>query len=167
MKIDCKVPAKASKEAIWTVITDIENAADNISAITKVKIEEMPPASNEKFDITGLKWSETRVMFGKEATETMWVTDCVVNEYYKTRAENCGAIYISKMYVTSEDTRENEEKDNEVVRRNEINTRNYVGMSFEGEAGTLCAKVMSALLGWMIVGETKKALVQDLKDIKA
>ena len=122
----------------------------------------MPPDTNQKGDITGLKWSETRTMFGSEATETMWITDCKIDEYYKTRAENCGAIYISTMYITSEEVVDGDDDDG-----NNKKTQNFVGMSFEGEAETFCAKVMNVLMGWLIVGETKKALMRDLNDIKA
>ena len=157
MKLDCKVPVKATKEAIWNVITDFEHIVDNITAITKAEILEQPPGTNPKGDVTGLKWSETRVMFGKEATETMWITDCVVNEYYQTRAENCGAIYISRMYITNEGSTDDE---------GNTKTQSCVGMSFEGECETFWAKVMSFLLGWMMVGTMKKAVMEDLNDIK-
>eukprot|EP00957_Ditylum_brightwellii_P100284 7642586-Ditylum_brightwellii.AAC.1 len=73
MKIDCKIPVNASREAIWSVITDFEHMVDNIDAITKGEILEKPDDGN---NLVGLKWQETWVMFGSEATETMWITDC-------------------------------------------------------------------------------------------
>ena len=148
MKIDCQLPVNASKEAIWNVITDYEHMVENIAAITKVDILERPPKDNKRGEITGLKWTETRTMFGQEATETMWVTECIINDHYLTRAESHGSIYISKMYI--------EEKEGQ----------NYVGMAFDGQAQSFCSKVMMVLMGWMFVGETKKALMKDLEDIK-
>lgn len=145
MKLDCKIPVNASKEAIWSVITDYEHMVENIEAITKVEILEKPTSDDS---MVGLKWTETRTMFGSEATETMWVTESVTNEYYQTRAESCGAIYVSRMYISKEED------------------QNFVGMSFDGEAQSLCSKVMMKLMGWMMVGETKKALMKDLEDIK-
>jgi len=100
-----------------------------------------------------LKWQETRVMFGSEATETMWITDCVSKEYYQTRAENCGAVYISKMYITTFDENNNQKQI-------------YVGISFDVEGQSFCSKIMMVAMGWMMVGETKKALQKDLEDIK-
>ncbi|CAB9514239.1 Polyketide cyclase / dehydrase and lipid transport [Seminavis robusta] len=150
MKFDCKVPVTASKEAVWSVISDIDHAVDTIQAITKVEVLERPTS---KDSLVGLKWKETRVMFGSEATETMWVTESVANEYYQTRAESCGAIYTSRMYI--EPAAEGE--DHEC----------FVGMSFEGECQSFCSKVMMIAMGWMMVGATKKAVMQDLQDIKA
>lgn len=146
MKIDCKIPVNASKEAIWDVITDYEHMVENIQAITKVEILEKPTKPDS---LVGLKWSETRTMFGSEATETMWVTESVTNEYYQTRAESHGAIYISKMYISEEE-----------------DGQNFVGMAFDGEAQSLCSKIMMVMMGWMMVGATKQCLMKDLEDIK-
>ena len=91
MKIKAKVSIKGKKEDVWDVITDIEGSVERISAIESVEILEKPATG-----ILGLKWKETRTMFGKEATEIMWVTDAKENEYYQTRAESHGALYISR-----------------------------------------------------------------------
>ena len=99
-------------------------------------------------------------MFGQEATETMWVTECVVNEYYQTRAESHGAIYTSKMYIRKTSSTMDMPND-------DVDQPLYVvGMEFDGQAQSLCGKIMTTLLGWMMVAETKKALQQDLQDIK-
>jgi hypothetical protein len=145
MKVDCKIPVNASKEAIWSVMTDFEHMVDIIQGIIKAEILERPTSDS----LVGLKWTETRIMFGSEATETMWITDSVPHEYYQTRAESCGAIYISRVYISTEDQ------------------QNYLGMKFEGECASFCSKVMMIALGWMFVGESKKAMLKDLKDIKA
>jgi hypothetical protein len=159
MKLDCQLAVNASKESIWSVLTDYDHMVDNISAITKVEIHNRPTSEIKKDDITGLKWTETRTMFGQEATETVWVTDCVPLEYYQTRAENHGAVYISKMYI---EEKAGDDEDGKIMQNN-----NYVGMSFDGEAESLCSKIMMVAMGWMFVGETKKALMKDLEDIKA
>lgn len=143
MKLTCKIPIKADKAAIWQTITDINNAAVNISGIDDVEILEQPEG-----ELVGLKWRETRTLFGKSATETMWITDAETNKYYRTRAENHGAVYISEMAISEE------------------NGENYLSMSFTGEAQTFGAKIMSALMGWMMIGSTRKVMLQDLEDIK-
>jgi hypothetical protein len=150
MKVDCKIPVNASKEAIWAVIADYEHMVDHIQAITKVEILERPTSPPS---LVGLKWIETRTMFGKEATETMWVTESVENEYYTVCAESHGCTYNSKMYIAS-------------INQNGKDQENCVGMSFEGEAQSLCSKLMMWTLGWMMVGETKKQFMNDLRDIK-
>jgi hypothetical protein len=145
MKLECKVPVNASKEAIWAVISDFEHMVENIQAITKVEILEKPTTRDS---LVGLKWTETRTMFGSEATETMQVTESMANEYYQTQAESCGAIYISRMFIEEE------------------NQQNYVGMAFEGKAQSVCSKFMMTIMGWMMVNATKEALRKDLEDIK-
>ena len=154
--MDCQLPVKASKEAIWDVITDFDHIVDNISGIIKAEVLERPPSPEKS--LVGLKWTETRTIMGQESTETMWITESVVNEYYKTRAENCGAVYISTMYI---EEKEVEQEDGTKSKQN------FVGLKFEGQAETFWAKIMSALIGWMFMGETKKMLMKDLEDIKA
>jgi hypothetical protein len=70
MKIKVEVPIRGTNEDIWKVITDIENSAVNITGIEKVEIH-INPGEN----LVGLKWTETRTLFGKTATETMWITE--------------------------------------------------------------------------------------------
>jgi len=82
MKLSAKTAINAPKEAIWGVITDIENATKNLNGVEKVEILEQPSDG-----LVGLKWIETRTIFGKTATETMWITEAVENKFYQTRAE--------------------------------------------------------------------------------
>jgi hypothetical protein len=78
----------------------------------------------------------------------MWITESVPKEYYQTRAESCGAIYISRVYIVAEDD------------------QNYLGMKFEGESSSFCSKVMTIAMGWLFVGQAKKAMLKDLNDLK-
>lgn len=143
MKVQVEVPIQASKEAIWQVITDIENSPQHISGIEEVEVHNHP---GDK--LVGLKWTETRTLFGKTATETMWVTEATKNEYYRTRAESHGAIY------------------NSTLRIDERNGQNYLSMELHGEPQTFGAKIMGAIFGFMFKNATRKALMQDLQDIK-
>ncbi len=68
---------------VWKAIIDFKNCSNFIESIVKLEIIDEP-----KDTLIGFKWKETRVMFGKEATETMWITDYVENEHYQTRAES-------------------------------------------------------------------------------
>lgn len=144
MEIKTQTLINASKEKVWQVISNIENAKDNISAIQNIEVLEKPENG-----LIGLKWVETRIMFGKSATETMWITHAEENQYYQTRAESHGAIYISKLSL--------EEKENQTE----------LTMSFKGEAQTTGAKIMSAVMGWMVKGSMVKAVKKDLEDIKS
>lgn len=143
MNLKVEIPVQAAKEEIWKIITDIDNSPQHISAIEEVEIHHNPGE-----DLVGLKWTETRTLFGKTATETMWVTEAERNKFYKTRAESHGAIYTS------------------IMRIDEKNGQTYLGMEFSSEAQTFGAKFMATVLGPLFKGATKKALLQDLEDIK-
>ena len=143
MKMHVEVPIKASKEEIWKVISNIENSVNIISGIEEIEILEKPETG-----LVGLKWRETRKMFGKTASEIMWVTEVQDLESYHVRAESHGAIYLSTLYIS--------QKDGE----------NVLNMDFDGQPQTLAAKIMSGIFGFMFKKATKKALHQDLVDIK-
>lgn len=143
MELKTHIQINASKEKVWSIISDIENSKENISAIENIEILE-PPTNG----LLGLKWQETRTMFGKQATEIMWITDSSENEFYQTRAESHGAIYISRLWLE------------------EGNNGTLLSMSFDGTPVTFGAKFMSTVLGWMFKGATKRALQKDLEDIK-
>jgi len=143
MQTQVSIVINSGKEEIWQAITDIENCQSMISAIIKINILIKPDDG-----LIGLKWQETREMFGKEATETMWITDAVANDYYCTRAENHGAVYITRLELRSQgDSTE-------------------LSMTFSAVAETMVAKILSALMGVFIKSSLKKALTNDLVDIK-
>jgi len=144
MKLEVEVPIKAPKEKVWQTITDFDSAADRISGIEKIEILEKPESG-----LIGFKWRETRTMFGKTATEEMWITDVLENDHYNVRAESHGAIYRSTMSVAGE------------------GNQSVLKMTFDAESVSFGAKVMSFLMGFMFNGATRKALQKDLGDIKA
>ena len=143
MKIAVDIEIEKPKETIWSAITDIENFSNMISSIIDLKILNRPEDG-----IVGLKWKETRLMFGKEASEIMWITESVENEYYCTRAESHGSVYITKLSLSE-------------TARNTLLT-----MSFTGEAQALIVKIVSACMGVFIKSSMKKLLCKDLEDIK-
>ena len=77
MNVTVDIEIQKPGKAIWSAITDINNCSKFISSITDLQILNQPEDS-----LVGLKWKETRLMFGKAASETMWITDAVENEYY-------------------------------------------------------------------------------------
>ena len=144
MDLEVQVNIQGAKENVWRVITDIENSVNVIEGIQKVEVLEKPAQG-----LLGLKWRETRIMFGKTATEVMWITDVKENESYTTRAESHGAVYTTHLSVTPE------------------NGTSVLKMKFGAVSQTFGAKVMYATMGWMFKSATIKALQQDLEDIKA
>jgi carbon monoxide dehydrogenase subunit G len=143
MRAAAQVDIEGSPKAVWNVVTDIENAAETIQAIEKIEILEKPKAK-----LVGLKWRETRTMFGKTATEVMWITGAAEASHYETRAESHGSIYKTRVSLHG----------------HEGGTR--LRMEFEGEPVTFGAKLMWGLTGFMFKGATRKALQKDLEDIK-
>jgi len=144
METEVKTIINADRKSVWNTITNIENAAQTISTIEKVEVLERPASG-----MVGFKWRETRTMFGKQATEVMWITEAVEPEFYKTRAESHGAIYTSTLALK------------------ESNGATELSMRFSAQPVTFGAKVMWRLTGFLFAGATRKALAKDLQDIKA
>lgn len=143
MEVSVDVEIDCPKNKVWVAIIDIQNCTNMISAIISLNVLHQP-----KEGLVGLKWTETRKMFGKESSETMWVTDCKEEEYYCTRAENCGAIYTTKMSLS------------------EISNKTILTMSFSGTSESIFVKLISSIMGIFIKKSMVKMLQQDLDEIK-
>lgn len=144
MLVEVQVTINGSKAAIWAAITDIENASEIISGIEGIEVVEKPARG-----LVGLKWRETRMLFGKPATAEKWITDAAENEFYKTRAESDGFIFLSTMSIS------------------ENSGGMTLSSSHDSKPQTMVARVMSIPMGLFFKGVAKKALLQDLNDIKA
>lgn len=144
MLVEAQVAIDGPKEAVWSVISDIENAAERISAIESIEILNRPDAG-----LIGLKWRETRTMFGKTATEEMWITEAVENQFYKTGAESHGFAYVSTMSVSAQDG------------------GTCLTMTHESKPQGLLAKVLAIPMGFVFKGMMRKCILQDLNDVKA
>lgn len=143
MIVEVQVTINASKSAIWAAITDIEHASETISGIEKIEVLEKPASG-----LVGLKWRETRMLFGKAATAEKWITDSVENEFYKTRAEEQGFVYLSTMSIS------------------ESNGGITLTSSHDSKPQGIVARLLSIPMGILFKGVAKKALLQDLNDIK-
>ena len=143
MNIQEGITIQAPRIKVWQLISDIEGSDERISGIKKIEILEKP-----KDGLIGLKWEETRIMFGKTATEVMWVTDEVDGFSYKTQAEGPGVIYISSLSLVEEGNQ----------------TRLIMG--FKSEISSLGTKIISAIMGLFFNKVTRDAIKEDLIDIK-
>lgn len=143
MKVETSIEIKAPIERVWEMVSDIENCKSRLNCIEEVVILEKPEKG-----LVGLKWRETRKMFGRSATETMWITEAKENNYYLTRAESHGSIYLG------------------TIKTEIIDNGVRLSMGFEATPQTFGAKIMGNLMGWMMKGATKKAIHKDLEDIK-
>ena len=144
MIVEAQVTINGSKAAIWAAITNIENASETISGIEKIEVLEKPANG-----LVGLKWRETRMLFGKPATAEKWITDAAENEFYKTRAESDGFVFLSTMSIS------------------ESSGGMTLASSHDSKPQSIVAKLMSIPMGLFFRGVIKKALLQDLSDIKA
>src|SRR6266508_2969304 len=144
MLVETQVTINGSKAAIWAAITNIENAAEIISGIEHIEVVEKPANG-----LVGLKWRETRMLFGKPATVEKWITDAAENEFYKTRAESDGFVFLSTMSIS------------------ESSGGITLTSSHDSKPQGIVARLLSIPMGFLFKGVAKKALLQDLNDIKA
>lgn len=132
----------APRERVWEVVTDLDRSPEVIEAIQSIE-----RVRGDGFDV-GTRWTETRTMFGREATETMEVTSIAPGRSYVVEADGRGARYRSEFRLepAGDDATE-------------------LTMSFGAEATGLVGKVMSATIGRLFAGATRKAIQSDLDDI--
>ena len=122
--IECAVEIAAPSGTVWRVVTDIENAAKHISAITSIEMLDGPRSGK------GMRWRETRMMYVATAT-------------------NHGTFYRSE------------------VRVEPSGAGSRLAFTFEAQALTLFARMMSALMMPLMKGAVVKALNADLEALKA
>lgn len=146
MTISVSEEIDAPRERVWNLITDIDRWADTISGIVDIEIIDRPESG-----IIGLKWREKRVLFGKEAVETMWISAAETHRWYETTAKNHGAVYSTRISL---DDSANGANDNVVLT-----------MTFSAQPTTLVARLMS-VVSFMFNGTLRKMLQKDLEDIR-
>ena len=143
MLVEVQVSIAGSKDAIWSAITNIEGAAEIISGIDKIEVLDKPAAG-----LVGLKWRETRMLFGKPATADKWITEAVENEFYKTRAESDGFVFLSTLSMA------------------ESGGGVTLTSIHDSQPQSIGARIMSVPMSLFFKGVARKALLQDLNDIK-
>ena len=144
MIVEARVAINGSKAAIWAAITNIENASKTISGIENIEVLEKPANG-----LVGLKWRETRMYFGKPAAVEKWITDAAENEFYKTKAEDGGFVFLTTKSIS------------------ESSGGITLTSSHDSKPQGIVARIMSIPMGLLFKGVAKKALLQDLNDIKS
>lgn len=144
MIVEVAVTINASRPAVWAAMTDIENSADFISGIESIEILERP-----QHGLVGLEWRETRMLFGKPATADKRITDALDDEYYKTTAESDGFVFLSTNSISGSD--------------------GHITLTSAHESipQSIVARLWSVPMMFLFRGVMKKALLQDLNDIRA
>ena len=143
MIVGAQVTINGSKAAIWAAITKIENASETISGIENIEVLEKPANG-----LVGLRWRETRMFFGKPATVEKWITDAAENEFYKTKAEDGGFVFLTTKRIS--------ESSGDIT----------LAESHESKPQGIVAFLSVPML-FLFKGVIKKALLQDLNDIKS
>ena len=143
MIVEAQVTINGSRAAVWAAITDIANASETISGIKNIEVLEKPANG-----LVGLRWRETRMYFGKPATVEKRITDAAENEFYKTRAESDGFVFLSTMSIS--------ENSGGVT----------LTSAHDSKPQGIAAKLKSIPMP-LFKGMVKKALLQDLNDVKS
>jgi uncharacterized membrane protein len=86
----------APADRVWDALTDIEGSPRVISGIERVEV-----LSEAPFGV-GTRWLETRRIFGKEATEELWVTASEAPKRYVVESDSRGVHYTSEFTLTPE-----------------------------------------------------------------
>lgn len=133
----------AQPEAVWEVLTDLEGAPATMRAITKVDM--LTPGEYG----VGTTWRETRTMWGKEATEEMWVTVSEAPRLTVIEA-NAGKTHYATTFT---------------VRPAGSGSQVEVRFGAWTEDASLGQRVMWAIFGAIGARATKKMLAGDLEDI--
>lgn len=131
----------ATPQRVFAQAANFAGAADTISAITKMEMLTDGPVG------VGTRFRETRVMFGREATEEMTVAAFDSPRSYILHAQSHGSDYRSEMrFEPSGDGTD-------------------VVMTFQATPLTRVAKVMSVLVKPMMKS-MGKMILKDLDDLK-
>lgn len=133
----------ASPARVFATCSDFANAPQTISAIKKVEMLTPGPVGK------GTKFRETRVMFGKEVTETLEVVEFDPGRSYVVGSDSCGCRYRCTFSF----------------RQNGNGTD--VECRFSAIPLTFGARIMGAIMAPFMSGMMRKCLVKDLEEIKA
>src|SRR5262245_35522617 len=138
MIFEAQVVINGSRAAVWDAITDIENAPKIIRGIEKIEVVEKPANG-----LVGLRWRETRMLFGKPATVEKRITEAVENQFYSTRAESDGSLFLSTTSIS------------------ESSGGITLKSSHDSRPQSVVARLMSIPVGFVFKGVARKALLQD------
>lgn len=127
----------APPAAVFAIVTDLDNIPSVVPDIKK--IERLTPGAVG----VGTRFKETRVMFGREATETMEIVEFVPGVRYATTANSSGNWYRCEHRFHAD------------------GTGTILELEFNATAQRFFAKLMSPLF-WMLKGMMKKLFLKDL-----
>jgi len=140
----CEVATEIARPAheVFAALARIESLPEVVSSIVSVDMLTEGPVG------VGTRFRETRVLFGKEASEVMEFSRFEPPREFEFVAESHGARYVTTTRVV------------------DVSGGSRVEMSFEATPISAVAKLMRPLAGLML-GACRKAMRGDIEDIKA
>jgi hypothetical protein len=143
--VDIKVAMHvvAPRARVFDVFSDLTQAQARVAGIKRLELLTSGPIAK------GTRWRETRVMFGREATEEMVISDYAAPSFYEAAAESHGSKYCSRFdFVPDGDGTQ-------------------VTMTFRSTPRSVPAKIMTAVLGGAMKKSFEKLMRKDMEDLKA
>lgn len=128
-------------ERVFAIFSDLENAARNVRGIESLTLLSDGPVG------VGTRFRETRVLFGKQATEEMEVTEFVFPLRYTVEADSCGSHFKTTFRFSPGDGGTD------------------VFVDIEVEPRSLAARLMRPLSALML-RPMRKCMEQDLDDLR-
>ncbi len=145
----------APQEAVFAAASDFPNAANMIEGIDSV---EMLNQANDGTPIgVGTRFKETRTMMGKQAVETMEVTEYDPPRAYTLGALSCGVKFESRVTCLEENPGSGGGGQSGGCR---------LSFDIKGTPQTLLTKIVSPVMGLLMKGSMRKAMEKDLADVK-
>jgi carbon monoxide dehydrogenase subunit G len=132
----------APVETVFDVATDLAHAAEHVRGIEKIELVTDGPIG------VGTRWRETRKMMGGASTETFEIKAFDQPRSYTAGCESCGAYFETKLRFDPDGDATN------------------LTLDVRMEARTLMAKLMSPLGNLMFGNVMRKAMNDDLDDLK-
>lgn len=142
LKIAVESASSAPADIVYATNIDIARWPQFVRGIESVEILTGGPIR------AGTKFRETRVMFGKHASEDMTISELSPPHRQVFTAENHGTRYTATTELISQ------------------GTGTLIRMTFEGVPVTLLARLMSVLAALM-AGRVRKQLQADIDDVAA
>jgi hypothetical protein len=131
----------APVSSVFAAFSDFENAAERVKEIVRVELLTPGPVG------VGTKFKETRVMFGREATETMTVTAFEPDRLIELTAGSCGAEFRSRFTFAPN------------------GSGTAVAFEMQTRAVSLLAKLMTPL-AYLMVGTIRNCVRRDMEQIR-
>lgn len=140
-EVVCTLEIQANQETVFEVFSDLEKAPQRIQGIKSLEVLTPLPIGE------GTAFRETRIMYGREATEEMTITQFEPPHRYCVEAHSHGTHFVTHYLFEESDQ------------------GTHITLRFKGIPKSLFAKLFSFMAIFMM-RSVKKCLEDDMKDLK-